>query len=393
MRLAIFLAALAGAIPGATIPSGTPIQIRLTTAVQTASAKADQPVEALIISPIVLNGSIAIAAGAKVSGHVQDVQPGNQTTKASVLLAFSQLTDGASTAAIQAKVTGVDNARETVDSDGRITGILASDTGVGRLDQGINKVSQKYGGLGDLLNTVKQTVLKDADTSIDYQAGVEMTITLTSDLAWTGVAKQPNVASIEPQQELDRLVNSQPYRTATEGQAKPSDVTNLMFVGSREQIQTAFQQAGWSLAEKLSSSSKLETFRALAEDRGYKEGPMSILMLDGAAPDMTFEKVNNTYAARHHLRIWHRPGSFHGQDVWVCASTHDTGIDFSEQNRTFIHKIDSNIDNERSKVVNDLLLTGLVHGLALVSRDIPTGLFNATGDKIETDGAMAVVQF
>ena len=82
-----------------------------------------------------------------------------------------------------------------------------------------------------------------------------------------------------------------------------------------------------------------------------------------------------------------------GKSVWVIAATHDTGIDFSEQNRTFIHKIDSKIDRERAKVVNDLLFTGLVRGLSLVERDLPSGLANATGDSLQTDGSIAVVEF
>jgi hypothetical protein len=44
----------------------------------------------------------------------------------------------------------------------------------------------------------------------------------------------------------------------------------------------------------------------------------------------------------------------------VGAATHDTGIDFSAKDRTLIHKIDPQIDMERSKVVNDPLLTGKV---------------------------------
>jgi hypothetical protein len=77
----------------------------------------------------------------------------------------------------------------------------------------------------------------------------------------------------------------------------------------------------------------------------------------------------------------------------VCSATHDTGIDYSEQDRTFIHKIDSQIDRERAKVVNDLLFTGLVRGLSLVGRDIPAGLSNATGDSLQTDGSLAVIAF
>jgi len=76
----------------------------------------------------------------------------------------------------------------------------------------------------------------------------------------------------------------------------------------------------------------------------------------------------------------------------VCSATHDTGIDFSERDRTFIHKIDSDIDNERTKVVNDLLFAGAVRALALVDRpDIPANATNATGDPLRTDGRMAVL--
>jgi hypothetical protein len=132
----------------------------------------------------------------------------------------------------------------------------------------------------------------------------------------------------------------------------------------------------------------------MAELRGYQEAPVSTLLLEGRPPDLVFEKLNNTFAARHHLRIWRPPERFQGKEVWVCSATHDTGIDYSEQNRTFIHKVDTQIDRERAKVVSDLLFTGLVQGIALVERpNVPTELFNATGDALVTDGKMAVISF
>jgi len=92
--------------------------------------------------------------------------------------------------------------------------------------------------------------------------------------------------------------------------------------------------------------------------------------------------------------LWRRPGSFDGKPIWVCAATHDIGIDFSQENRTFIHRIDPHVDRERAKIVNDVLLTGQVKSLALVERPaVPNHARNATGDEIETDGQMAVVVF
>src|SRR5205814_1836127 len=155
-------------------------------------------------------------------------------------------------------------------------------------------------------------------------------------------------------------------------------------------LRAAFEKGGWSLATRLSAQSKLETARALIEARGYREGPMSVLLLDGRPPDMAFEKGNNTFAQRHHLRIFRRPGTFDGKPIWVCSSTHDTGIDFSERDRTFIHRIDPEIDKERAKVVSDFLFAGVVRSLAIVERpDIPPDLTNATGDALKTDGSLA----
>ncbi|HZL56439.1 MAG TPA: LssY C-terminal domain-containing protein, partial [Bryobacteraceae bacterium] len=204
-------------------------------------------------------------------------------------------------------------------------------------------------------------------------------------------------AKLQPfpdQAALVGLVNRQPFRTIAAEPPRPSDMTNVMFIGTEAEVRSAFEKAGWSSAVRLSMESKLETARALIEDRGYKEGPMSVLLLDGHPPDFSLQKGNNTFAQRHHLRVFRRPGTFAGKPIWVCSSTHDTGIDYSDRDRTFIHRVDPKIDAERAKVVSDLLFTGLVRSLALVDRpEVPTDASNATGDVLQTDGRMAVLLF
>jgi hypothetical protein len=396
LKTAIFFLAAANFAAAARIPSGAKIQIRLTTEVNSSTAKVGDVIQAMVIAPVVVDGRVAMVAGGTVTGHVKEVTAAvNPDDQAVLALTFDGIRDASGKgASIAAKLAAVDDARESVDAEGRIQGIVASKTGSGRLDQGINKVAEKYPSFAELLGTVKQAVLKDTDANIDYKAGVEMTIALTKPLDWTGSVKMPDIASIEPQDELLRLVIQEPYRTMTQKDRRPSDITSLMFLGSREQIEDAFKKAGWSAAAKLNDQSKLETFRAMAEMRGYQEAPVSILLLDGRAPDLVFEKINDTFAARHHLRIWQRPGEFNGKYIWVCSATHDTGISFSDESRTFIHKIDSQIDLERAKVINDLLLTGLVRGLSLVERPgLPQDMSNATGDALKTDSGMAVVGF
>ncbi len=167
-----------------------------------------------------------------------------------------------------------------------------------------------------------------------------------------------------------------------------------MFIATQEQLLAAFHEAGWFPADRLNDVSKFETARAIIESRGYSEAPMSILILDGRPPDLAFQKQNNTFAMRHHIRIWLRPQTFNGKPVWVAAATHDISIIFSPESRSFTHGIDSNIDEERAKVANDLLFTTRVRALSLVDRTgIPQNATNATGDSLITDGKMAVLEF
>ena len=272
LKTAVLWLLAAGLAPAARIPSGAQIQIRLSTEINTSTSKVGDPFQALVIAPVVVDGRVAMAAGATLAGHIKEVTAAvNPDDQAVLALAFDDIHDASGTkTSIAAKLSGIDNSREKLDADGRIQGIVASKTGSGRLDQGINKVAEKYPSFAELLGTVKQAVLKPTDANIDYKAGVEMTIELTKPLDWTGAVKMPDIAAIEPQDQLFRLVNSEPFRTATQKDQSPSDITSLMFLGSRQQIEDAFQKAGWSPAAKLNDQSKLETFRAMAEMRGYR---------------------------------------------------------------------------------------------------------------------------
>jgi hypothetical protein len=388
--LSLALVLPASALAAADLPAGTELEIRLKTKVASNASKPGDAVEAVLIRPVVIAGIIAVPAGTTMRGQIKHASPIARADERALLeLEFSTLGE----TQVEARVTRVDNARETVDQTGRITGILASETLAARLHQQVGRVSQRYSKLGDFLLTVQSAVFKEPEPEIVYDAGVEMTLALGKDAEWKGEpAPGVPVESILPEEEIYALVNSQPWQTTTEGQPIPSDLTNLMYLGSEEQVTAAFQAAGWATAAQLSASSGLEVVRAVAESRGYKEAPMSILLLDGKKPDLVFQKQNNTFAMRHHLRIWKRPGEFQGRAIWVCAATHDIGIEFSPEKRNFIHKIDSEIDRERAKVVSDLVYTGRVKALALVERpETPRDSQNATGDKLETDGRMAVL--
>jgi hypothetical protein len=386
--------------PATTIPSNTELQVRLTAEV-TGEKPSGQPVSGVVIVPVLINGVPMIGAGTRLAGKTADATPAKAATEhsteqpATIRIQFTQIQDDAGhSMPVSCIVESVDNARESVDDSGLITGITASQTFTARLDQGINKLGAQYQSLAELLAGIKGALIKNADASIDYKSGTEVTLKVAKSLDWNVPAVANIPRTITPAEAVVALVNSQPSRTTAANPPKPSDLTNLMFIGTREQVLAAFHEAGWFAAHRLNQASRFETARAIIESRGYSEAPMSILMLDERPPDLAFQKQNNTFAMRHHIRIWLRPQMFQDKPVWVAAATHDISITFSPESRFFAHGIDSHIDKERAKIVYDLLFTGRVRALALVERtDIPKNATNATGDSLISDGKMAVLEF
>ena len=386
------LAALVLAIQ---IPAGTDLEIRLTTPVSTVTSRAQDKVDAILIAPMTAAHRAVLASGASLQGMVVDVSPPTDEKNATMNLAFTELKTGTRVYRISTRVYGIDNVRETLDSSGVIQGISPKNTITGRIDQGLGKMNGgRYGGLAQILELAKGALVKDADPNIVYQAGTELTLRLTKPLELPDALIPPPTPEVADDGRLSDLVRHQPWQTYASNPPKPSDITNLMFIGSLRQITEAFEEAGWVGAQALSGESKFETAKAIIEQRGYKEAPVSTILLDERPPDLVLQKGNNTFSARHHLRIWRSSDTYRGQQVWLCGATHDIGIDYSEKEMTFIHKIDSNIDLERLKVTDDILFTGKVKGVTLVARPGVPGMFrNATGDDVTTDARIAVVQF
>lgn len=394
----IGVAFLGVALPvlGATLPVGAEIEIRLKNKIATDTSKPVDAIEAVVIAPVSVDGRVIIPAGSKVLGSVlsvhQSARPGAHAT---LDLEFTDLQRPSEAGVnISAKASEVNNARETVNEKGIIQG--GGRTMWHRGDKEEPDPEDESGGVTavprHIVGSVREVFSHTATNTISYLPGCEMTIKLRQPLELADLAHPPTVPPISPASALSALVNAQPFRARAQKPPKPSDMTNLMFLGSKEQVEKAFKDAGWAEAAHLNVKTGLETFGAIATQRSYDQAPMSVLLLLGQPPDLVFEKMNNTFAKRHHLRVWHT-AAFHGMQVWVTAATHDIGISFSSKDHTFIHKIDSAIDRERTKVTNDLVFSDHVRALSLVNRpEAPRETENATGDKVVTDGKMAVLE-
>ena len=187
-RLVFILAYTACSVWGAVslvAPVGTEIHVRLKSLLSSNTAKAKDAVEAVVVTPVVVNGAVVVPAGTIVRGQVSAVQSSLETNvRAALGLSFTEIvgTSGKKVP-MKAQLVDVDNARESVDGSGKIVGILASETMAGRIDQGISKVSQRNTALADLLEAAKGVVLKQQPSGeIRYEPGVELQLRLLEPL-------------------------------------------------------------------------------------------------------------------------------------------------------------------------------------------------------------------
>ena len=386
---------------GGTIPVGATLEVRLEAPISSYSTAKGKQVSCLLIAPVSADGKVLLPMGVTLKGSVVAVRKVglgfvHETAQIDLVLQTLVLSDGTSVP-LPVQLTQVENARESVDKEGRIQGIRSTST-----------LSQRASGVVSMLSlgnpiaavftvAASSSVLRFSEPEILLPTGTEMTAKLTApiEIPAQHIDPTPIVTTTAAEaMQLRAMIRKMPFRTDTDGTPHvPSDLTNLMFIGSSGAIEKAFADSGWEPVDELNAQTTYSTVRSIAENQGYRRAPMSTLLLDGVAPKYAYAKTLNTFSKRHHLRIFSSDATWQGEPVWNSSSTHDIGIGFSKKNKTFIHLIDSNIDNERAKVVNDLLLTGCVSGVQMVSRPwVPRDAKNGTNEALLTDGKIAVIQ-
>ncbi|MFN7999565.1 MAG: LssY C-terminal domain-containing protein [Acidobacteriota bacterium] len=375
------------------LPLSAELQVRLMTQVSSHKSRSGDVVEAVLIAPVLGGDRVALPAGTRLQGTVMLSQkPANDYQRAQLILNFANLLhlDGSKTR-LATRLVDVDNAKESVQA-GRILGLAHPNNS--KLGWGLRLLGMADPVLSYALQSAIFIRDKEYKRAIEYLPGAEMTLTIQNPIKFQG---QPQFSAAVPvlptpaTSAVTELVKAQPLRTQTDSQT-PSDLTNLLLVGSREQLEKAFQTAGWSVAEDLNVKSGLKTFLALAESKGYRNAPVSLLLLDGRKPDLVYQKQNDTFAKRHHIRLWKAATQYQNSDVWIAAATHDIAVVVHKEGREWAHRIDTQVDRERTKVTNDLSFAGAVKSFTLVDRPTaPRNDKNATGDRLITDGKMAVL--
>ena len=382
------------------VPATTRLSVRLVQPLESQNVKKGGPVGAVLISPAEVDNKIYLPQGSQFNGTVTDghgVGWGLKHETAALTIEFTEATlpDGRRVH-LHSRLYQVDNSKEKVDEKGDIHGVRSTGTLGHSAESKIASVAN-FDPVAYLFATSASTAaLGFAEPEILYPAGTELTIELEAPLITekTYNKRIPEIATTQEQQnQLAQFVLNLPFRTKTQAGNKDSDVTNLIFIGPEAGLRRAFEAAGWQPADQLTAATTFSTMKTLAGNQTYRQAPMSMLLLDERPPIFTLTKTTNTFSSRHHLRVFNPRTNFDGVTAFTASSTQDIGIGFSREHKTFIHIIDQYIDNERSKIVNDLEFTGCVDAAQMLPREwAPLNAYNSTGDRLRTDGEVAVLR-
>ncbi len=381
------------------VPAGTRFSVRMLQPLSSRTTKEGMTVKAVSIEPVIVDGNIYIPEGSTIEGTVtkaNGVGWGIKHETAALTIEWNRATmpDGRSLA-IDARIFEVENSQEKVNATGKIKGVRSTGTPGHSVENGV----LCFAGIDPIAyifaSASGSAVMGFAEPEILYNAGTELILEYVRPLITSQTypfSVRPSAASEADREHLQALVKTLPFRTRTKTGNKVSDLTNLIFIGSPDALRRAFTAANWHASDSLTAGSTFRTLKTISGNEAYTEAPMSILLLDERDPLFTLSKTTNTFASRHHLRVFPTTAEWDGQPVLTASSTQDIGIAFSRKQKTFIHVIDQHIDNERSKIVNDLKFTGCVTSLDMVPRPwVPTDAFNSTGDRLLTDGQVAVL--
>lgn len=380
------------------VPAGAIWEARLTSSLSSFKSKKGQRVEAVVLTP---PGSPAAAPkGARLLGELAEVRRvgfGIRRGRAVLRPEFHTLLlpDGEAIP-IESRLVSLDNARETIDEKGRILGIRATSV-FGHRMAGITRNIFIWDPLiQTVLAGTTIATLRFPEAEIHLPAGSEFHVRLEKPVALRDdlTVPLPPVSLPEDSEQLNTLVAGMTYSTSDAKNNKEADLVNLLLLGESEWLERAFRAAGWVTADPLTKATGWKSFRSLAEALPYPEAPMSKQLLDEAPPEYELSKTINNYSQRHHARVFTQKETFRGRPAHAGSATHDISIDFLFGRMKLTHIIDNDIDRERAKVVNDLIATGCVDAAELIDRPwVPREHRNSSGQKLHTDGRIAVIEF
>ncbi len=145
--------------------------------------------------------------------------------------------------------------------------------------------------------------------------------------------------------DLNQVIEFLPPRILN-GEGRQGDMVNLLFIGHKQDLQAAFDNAGWIKTDHWKPTF---VWHLIKQRTHYAKLPMARFYLFGRTQDYSFAKPDPAaiVSRRHHVRIWRTGGEVDGNTIWAGAATHDVAIEIAKRGRFINHRIDPNVDSER----------------------------------------------
>ena len=275
-------------------PAGTPLHVRLTHAVGSYASRPDSRIEAVLIASVKSGGETILPAGSFVSGEVKSVRRvglGVIHETASLELTFDSISGPEGKEfPLSTQLAAVDNGREVVTVGGSIQEPRSTGS-VGNRAAGYVRMLVLWNVHVQLaVWAVKALVVQVPEPEIYLPAGTELTLMLSTPVI-EGVVKasaaEPRVLTDQEHESLIPVTVALPERTLAGRSGRPADLLNVLLLGSREEIATAFTAAGWKQARQASTRSSLASAWKVVRHIAYPDAPMSTLLLNDTPADMS----------------------------------------------------------------------------------------------------------
>jgi hypothetical protein len=386
------------------LSAGDTLHIRLLERVRS-HHRARPAVQALVIAPLAsAAGRVVIPPGSVLSGHLagsgMERFGGRRHWLAihfdSVAVPIYDATSDTTHAALSVRLIAVDDARESVDSAGRIIGPAIPSIVHSKGDWAIAAFGILHPVSAIALAATLEGEMKERHRAVSLEEGAELSAVLAQSVSLSRRTEWSPPPPVSNAENPDSIARSVPVRAALRAERAPSDVISIAVIGTAEQLREACTAAGFTRAAPMTLGSDFKTFVRAAKGEGYGAQPVSELVLGGRAPNEVYEKVADTFLKRHHFRVWSWPPGDVSDDsvtLWLIAATHDTGLTFSRQRDAFTHTVDPHVDLERDKIVSDFVATNRVEAMSYVQRVAPPEGATVNGGRtaMVTDWKLAVL--
>jgi hypothetical protein len=196
----------------------------------------------------------------------------------------------------------------------------------------------------------------------------------------------------ESSSELNEMIDFLPARIL-DGEGREGDIMNLVLIAQKEDLERAFEQAGWVRVDK--SKPAVIFWHLLCQRTHYTKLPMAKYYVFGRVQDYSYAMPDPAaiLTRRHHLRIWRTDYEVDGKPIWVGAATHDVAIVIDKRRVRFNHRIDPQVDAERDFIASNLAETLLVtHKEYLASADPVFEAQTTRGQTYYSDSRMVLLE-